>query len=90
LTARGLAYWFMDDGCSFQIKQKCYLVFSTNSSSLADQQKLVEALRDRFEISATIQKHYSYYRLYIRSKSTERFVDLIGIHPCFDSKIQNN
>ena len=34
----------------------------------------------------------AHYRLYIRLKSTERFVNLIRpyIHPCFDYKIQNS
>ena len=45
-----------------------------------------------FDIDATIQKDRSNYMLYIRSKYTERFVNLIRpyIHPCFDYKIQNS
>ena len=56
-----------------------------------DQQILVQALKDNFDIETTIQKDHQYSTLYIRSKSTERFVNLIRpyLHPCFDSKIKN-
>ena len=82
----------MDDGGNLPINQRRYYFFSTQSFPLEDQERLVQALKDNFDIDATIQRHYSYYRLYIRSKSTNRLVDLIRpyIHPCFDSKIQNN
>ena len=92
LTARGLAYLFMDDGSALFRKARRYYVFNTHSFPIEDQEILVHALKANFEIDATIQKHYSYYMLYIRSKSTERFVDLIRpyIHPCFSYKIQNN
>ena len=93
LTERGLAYWFMDDGDSYTKTRSHlrYYRFNTQSFLLSDQERLVEALRDNFGIHASIQKHYSYYTLYIRSSSTERFVNLIRpyIHPCFDYKIQN-
>ena len=93
LTERGLAYWFMDDGDSYTKTRSHlrYYRFNTQSFLLSDQERLVEALRDNFGIHASIQKHYSYYTLYIRSSSTERFVNFIRpyIHPCFDYKIQN-
>ena len=69
LTPRGLAYWFIDDGSKLCINQKRYYSFATHSFPLEDQEILVEALRDNFEIDATIQKPPSapYYMLYIRS-----------------------
>ena len=93
LTPRVLAYWFMDDGSYTSKKNRTYR-FNTQSFPFGDQQRLIEALKMNFDIDATIQKNHSYtsnYTLYIRSKSTERFVDLIRpyINPCFSYKIQN-
>nr|YP_009720771.1 putative LAGLIDADG DNA endonuclease [Ostreobium quekettii]QGQ61983.1 putative LAGLIDADG DNA endonuclease [Ostreobium quekettii] len=83
LTARALAYWFMDDGSALSRKARRYYVFNTHSFPLEDQgaKGVVDALRDNFDIDATIKKPplAPYYVLYIRSKSTERFIDLI--HP---------
>ena len=102
LTARADAYWFMDDGTckSYKSKNRTY-VFNTQSFPKEDQapkptrspiKKLIKALSNNFRIHATIQKQRSYYILYIRSKSTNRFVDLISpyIPPCFDYKIQRS
>ena len=101
LTPRALAYWFMDDG-SYRYKNRAYR-FSTHSFHpnpvwvsfsaypFEDQQIFVQALKDNFDIETTIQKDHQYSTLYIREKSTERFVNLIRpyLHPCFDSKIKN-
>lgn len=95
LTSRALAYWFMDDGTyTFNRSQngkapQRYYRFSTHCFPLEDQKILIQALQDNFEIAATIQKDRSYYKLYIRSKSTKRFDNLIRpyIHPCFDYKL---
>ena len=57
LTARALAYWFMDDGSSYTKNQRRYYFFSTQSFPLEDQERLVQALKDNFEIDATIQKN---------------------------------
>ena len=93
LTPRSVAYWFMDDGgCkSYKSKNRAYR-FSTHSFPFEDQKRLIQALQDNFSIAATIQNERSHYRLYIRSSSTQRFLDLIRpyIHPCFDYKIQNS
>ena len=61
----------MDDGTYHTNKSVIRnYVFSTHSFPLEDQQTLVQAWRDNFEIAATIQKHRSYYMLYILKKST--------------------
>ena len=71
----------MDDGTckSYKSKNRTYR-FATHSFPFEDQEILVKALRGHFYglMAATIQKHYSCYILYIRSKSTERFLDLIS------------
>ena len=79
----------MDDGSSYTKNQRRYYFFSTQSFPLEDQERLVQALKDNFEIDATIQKNNSYYILYIRSKSAQLFLDLVRpyIHPCFAYKI---
>lgn len=57
LTPRALAYWFMDDGTYHTNKSVTRnYVFATHSFPLEDQETLVQALRDNFEIAATIQK----------------------------------
>ena len=96
LTPRSDAYWFMDDGSRRfkKYKNRTYInyTFSTHSFPFEDQSRLVQALRDNLSIHANIQKDRSNYILYIRSKSGNRFVNLIRpyIHPCFDYKIQNS
>ena len=90
--AISLAYWFTDDGESYTKNQKRYNFLNTQYFIFDDQSRLVQALEDNFSglMAATIQKDRSYYILYIRSKSTNRFVNLIRpyLNPCFDSKIQ--
>ena len=63
--------------------------FSTQSFPKEDQSRLIQILKDNFSIEVLFK--ISRYQLYIRSKSNNRFVDLIRpyIHPCFDSKIQS-
>ena len=79
----------MDDGTALFRKAKRYYVFNTQSFIFEDQKRLVQALKDNFDIDATIQKNYSYYILYIRSKYAQLFLDLVRpyIHPCFAYKI---
>ena len=80
----------MDDGSYRTRKAKRYYVFNTQSFPFGDQQRLIEALKMNFDIDATIQKDRSNYMLYIRSKSTERFVNFIRpyLHPCFAYKMK--
>ena len=79
----------MDDGSYTSKKNRTYRL-NTQSFPFGDQQTLLEALKINFDIDATIQKDRSNYMLYIRSKSAERFVNLIRpyIHPCFDYKMK--
>ena len=46
----------MDDGYSFQNGRRRAYNFSTHSFPLKDQEILVQALKDNFDIDATIQK----------------------------------
>ena len=69
LTARALAYWFMDDGTALFRKAKRYYVFNTQSFIFEDQKRLVQALSHNFGIHATIQKQLSYYKFRLRRRS---------------------
>ena len=94
----------MDNGNALSRKARRYYVFNTHSFHpnpvrvdfsaypIEDQEILIKALQDNFSIAATIQKNRRHYTLYIRSKSANRFVDLIRpyLHSCFLYKIQNN
>ena len=80
----------MDDGYSFQNGRRRAYNFSTHSFPLKDQERLVQALKDNFDIYSKALFLDATYKLYIRSKSTNRFVDLIrpGLRPpCFAYKI---
>ena len=80
----------MDDGACMSRKSRSRTyIFHTQSFPLSDQEILVQVLRDNFGIEATIQKDRSHYKLYIRSKSTNRFLYLIRpyLHPCFSYKL---
>ena len=79
----------MDDGSGLVINQKRYYLFSTQYFPKEDQEILVQALKDNFDIYSKALFLDATYKLYIRSKSTNRFVDLIRpyLHPCFTYKI---
>ena len=81
LTARALAYWYMDYG--FKNKNSYY--FATHAFPLEDQKVLVKALKKNFNLIVNIHKHKSKYRLYILEISKDKFVELIKdfMHPCF-------
>ena len=89
LTARALAYWLMDDGHSDQNGRRRAYRFSTHSFPLKDQEILVQALKDNFDIYSKALFLDATYRLYIRSKSAQLFINLVHpyIHPCFAYKI---
>ena len=52
LTPRAVAYWFMDDGTSYRSGRHRAYRFSTHSFPFSDQERLVQALRYNFGISA--------------------------------------
>ena len=97
MTARAVAYWFADDGEAVPVRAIQKAPFCSQSFPKEDHDKLIKALSHNFDIHATIQKPPSGWVAkpqYIRSKSAQRFVDLITpyihLHPCFSYKIQNS
>ncbi len=89
LTARALAYWFMDDGTfNWNGNTKSYL-FSTQGFQKFECQRLCEALKVNFQISASVHKDKDNWRIYILAKSSNLFMDLIRpyVHSNFYSKL---
>nr|ABX45146.1 endonuclease 1 [Heterostelium pallidum] len=81
INARGLAYWFMDDGCADQYGYK----FATNSFDKKSLDYIVDMLKNKFNLpDVTLQKHglgnitgLPEYKIYIGAKSREKFRALV-------------
>lgn len=89
LTARVVAYWFMDDGTYNVTDNVKYFLFSTQGFEKTDVQRLCNALKDNFKIQANVHKDGNNWRIYIKKESSECFINLIRpfIHPDFFYKI---
>jgi len=91
LTAKGLAYWVMDDGSRAGKSKGIYL--STESFTLNDNSFLIEVLEYNFGLNCRIHKSIpGKYKIYIQSKSRDKLVSLIMPHllPHFYYKIDKN
>lgn len=73
LTARGLAYWYMDDG--YKTVKGLYL--STESFTIEENNFLVEILQNKFGLACSVHKHTNGHRIYIPSTSKDKFVELV-------------
>ena len=73
LTARGLAYWLMDDGYN----SLTGFYFCTESYSLEDNHKLCLILKNKFNLNCSVHKHTNGYRLYVLSSSKEDLLSLV-------------
>lgn len=73
LTARGLAYWLMDDG----YKSGNGFYFCTESYTLNENLKLAEILKNQFNLNCGVHKHTNGYRLYINSSSQKDLLQLV-------------
>jgi len=76
LTARGLAYWLMDD---------CYksgkgLYICTESFNLSENQFLVDILKTKFDLECSIHAHTNGHRIYIFSSSMVKLISLVKPH----------
>ena len=76
LTARGLAYWFMDDG-SMKSKESKGVLFNTHAFSSDDVDRLVEVLKT-FGLLARTREQSDGTQIYISGASYERFVELVN------------
>ncbi len=76
LTARGLAYWYMDDG-SMKSNQSKGVIFNTQGFERLDVERLTEVLPTRFELQASIRRQSDGDQIYVSGHSYERFVELV-------------
>ena len=76
LTARGLAYWFMDDG-SMKSSESKGVLFNTHAFSSDDINRLVEVLKG-FGLLARTRRQSDGIQIYISGASYERFVELVN------------
>ena len=73
ITPRSLAYWAMDDG----YKSGKGFYFCTESYTLEDNTKLIQILKNRFNLECGIHKHTNGHRLYVFSSSKDILLELI-------------
>lgn len=79
----GLAIWYMDDGA---IHHPTGLYLSTNGFNHESQLKLVQVLKDNFNITAHIHKNKDKEILYVVQKDRDRFFDIIRPYVCGSMK----
>ena len=75
LTARGLAYWYMDDG-SMKSSESKGVLFNTHAFESEDIDRLIEVLR-KFDLAARKRRQSDGIQIYISGVSHERFVELV-------------
>ncbi len=76
LTARGFAYWFMDDG-SMKSSESKGVLLNTQAYTPADIERLIEVLQERFGLQAKIRTQLDGCQIYIAGASYGRFSELI-------------
>lgn len=76
LTARGLAYWYMDDG-SMKSSESKGVLFNTHAFSSDDVDRLIEVLA-RFGLLARMRRQSDGIQIYVSGASYERFVELVN------------
>lgn len=74
LAPLGLAIWYMDDG-GIHYPTGAYL--STNGFNHESQVKLVNVLKDNFDVTAHIHKNQNKEIIYITQKDRNKFLDII-------------
>lgn len=79
----GLAIWYMDDGA---LHNPTGLYLSTNGFNHESQLKLVNVLKDNFDIIAHIHKNQDKEILFIVQKDRDKFFDIIRPHICSSMK----
>lgn len=77
LKPRSLAYWYMDDGAAKWQGHSLALRYCTDNFTLVEVQQLIKCLKDKFNLSCTIQKKNGNNRIYVRHKCYAKIKDLI-------------
>lgn len=88
LTARSIAYWYMDDG-STKSRDSKGVIFNTHCFARNEVEQLSECLRQRFNLEAQPRRQKEGNQIYVSGKSYERFRKLVDpfIHPSMRYKI---
>ena len=73
LSPLSLAVWFMDDGS----KSRSSIYLNTQQFTKDEQLKLIDLLRNQFDIDSTLNKDKIYYRIRIWTQSVKRFTELV-------------
>ncbi len=96
INNEGLAYWFMDDGCSVLIRKKYLLIrFMTHSFSLQEQ-KIIISMLAKFRLIAKLRytTRKKFRMIELNRASSEKFMDLVKPYvqniPCMKYKIKQS
>jgi LAGLIDADG DNA endonuclease family len=76
VTARALAYWYMDDG-SIKSRQSKGVIFNTQAYDSSDIQRLISTL-EGFGLEAWERRQSDGSQIYVSGRSYERFSELVG------------
>jgi hypothetical protein len=76
LTARGLSYWFMDDG-SLESSQSKDVILNTHCFERQGVDRLAQCLGDRFGLEVTPRRQPDGVQLYVSGRSYEIFSSII-------------
>jgi hypothetical protein len=85
ITPRMIAVWFMDDGSN----NGANLTINTHGFSKEEQMRVVDFLRDRYSIPATIVKDRTKHKLAIGRNGYQKFIQIVEpfIIPAMSYKI---
>ena len=76
LTPLTMAVWFMDDGS--RSRRAVYL--NTQQFSREEQHRLLRMLREQWDLTGSLNRDKSYFRIRISVESTKRFREIIDPH----------
>jgi len=76
LTARGLSYWFMDDG-SLKSSQSRSVILNTHCFEQQDVDRLAATLRDLFGLQVKPRRQLDGVQLYVSGRSFEIFSEIV-------------
>lgn len=79
LTARSIAYWFMDDG-SIKSHESKGVIFNTQGFVTNDVERLIDVLHKGFGLEATVRKQEDGPQIYVSGNSYERFREIVDPH----------
>ena len=76
LTARSIAYWFMDDG-SIKSRESKGVIFNTHCFTRNEVERLIDVLQNSFALDAKERKQKDGLQIYISGKSYGRFQEIV-------------